>query len=409
MYAAMLKPELGMKTLFVYMQFLPNIGGTELPMYYYAKELTKRGHQVTVFTANAARLKPSDLKEREWIDGILVRRFRFFPIPFYNLFFFAPSLISNLFSVETDIVHVFSWIPSFFVLLPCFIAKIRKIPLVLYPQCFPQRFRYYPSIFKRFAGIFMDRIIGPRIMKRADHVIALTNREAEFYKKNGVKNVEVIREPIFLNASQKMKQLEFKRKHDIHEDDVVLLSVGRLAKYKGIHILIKSLPKVLKYIPNIKLLVIGEDWGFFSECVKLTKRFNCERNVIFTGRVSDEELSCAYEIADFVVMPSFFEGMGRVVFEAWAHSKPVIVTNSVGLGELVASRGGIVVRTGDSTDLANAIIKLASDFDLVKSLGKNGHKLLLEQITWEVAVTRLENIYSSLCARTSDANRHEGK
>lgn len=386
-----------MRILFVFIQFLPNVGGTELPMYYYAKELVRRGHHVMVFTANAVRLKPSNLKEKESIDGILVRRFRFFPIPFYNLFFFAPSLISYLLSVKVDVIHVFSWIPSFFILVPCFIAKIRKIPLVLYPQCYPERFGYYPSIVKRVIGIFMDRTIGPRIMKRANYVIALTNREAEFYEKNKVKNVEIIREPIFLKAHpQRREILKFKKKYGIHENDIVLLSVGRIVEYKGIHTLIKSLPEVLKYIHNVKLLMVGEDWGFLSECVKLSNELNCERNVIFTGLVNDEELSCAYEVADVVVVPSFFEGYGRVVLEAWVHRKPVIVTNTVGLAELVSGRGGRVVRTGDSNNLAYAIVELVSDLDLAKSLGKSGHQLLQKEFTWEAAVTRLENIYNLL-------------
>jgi len=391
-----------MKILFVYPQFLPNIGGTELPMYYYAKELVKKGHQVMIFTTNAVKFKPSSLKEMETIDGILVRRFNFFPIPFYNLFFFAPSLSFNLFSVTADAMHIFSWIPSFFVFVSCLIAKVRKIPLVLYPQCHPERSWYYSRVVKRVVGIFMDRMVGPHVFKRASFIIALTVKEAEFYKKNGVKHVEIIREPIHLSAPpQREKMVKFRERYGIHEKDVVLLSVGRIVKYKGTDILIKSLPAVLKCVPNAKLLVVGEDWGFLSECVKLSNELHCKRNVIFSGLVNDEEVSCAYEIADIVVVPSFFEGYGRVVLEAWAHRKPVIVTNTVGLAELVSGRGGIVVRTGDPNNLARAIVKLSNDHDLAKFLGKNGYQLLKEEFMWEVAATKLENIYSLLNKRGS--------
>lgn len=385
---------------------MPNVGGTELPMYYYAKELVKKGHEVTIFAANAIKFKPSNLRENEVMDGILVRRFRFFSLPFYDQFFFSPSLLPALLSIKTDVVHIFSWLPSFYVLLPFLFAKLRKTPLVLYPQCYPERCKNYPSATKRLVGTFMDRILGPRVFKRASFIIALTKREADFYKKCGVNNVEIVREPIFLTAPPPKDEISrFSEKHGICDDDVVLLSVGRIVKYKGIDTLIKSLPILLKYNPRTKLLVVGEDSGFLSQCIKLVGQLNCKRNVIFTGLISDEELSCAYEVANVVIVPSFFEGYGRVVLEAWVHQRPVIVTESVGLAELVSSDGGIVVKTGDSDQLAYAALKLINDPKLAERMGKKGFQKLRKEFTWKVGAESLERIYYSLSARSEKTRR----
>jgi glycosyltransferase involved in cell wall biosynthesis len=387
-----------MKILFVFTQFLPNMGGTELAMYYYAKELIKRGHEVTIFTANSVKLNPANLNEKEIIDGIIVRRFKFIPFPIYNQFFFSPALISALLSLEVDIIQIFSWIPSFFILTPFFIAKVRKIPVIFYPQCNPNRYHFYHSLVKRIFGLFMDKMLGPRILKKADYIIALTDTEARFYKRRGITNVEVIREPFqSIYYPSESELAKFKERYNIGKEDKVLLAVCRIVKYKGIHILIKSLSTLLKSIPNVRLLVVGEDYGFMSYCKKLAKELNCEKNISFTGRISDKELSCAYEIADVVVVPSFFESYGRVVTEAWAHHKPVIVTNMVGLAELVSkTRAGIIVKPNDPYSLTYALMNLLEDEMLAKIMGETGYQLLRKEITLDIAMAKLEKVYKDV-------------
>jgi len=108
-------------------------------MYHYAKELIRRGHYVTVFTANAMNFKPSKLKEEENINGIVVKRFRIWPLPFFSNSFFSPSMISALIRVNADVIHVFSIMSVFFTIIPCLIAKIRRVPLIMYPQYLPSR------------------------------------------------------------------------------------------------------------------------------------------------------------------------------------------------------------------------------------------------------------------------------
>jgi glycosyltransferase involved in cell wall biosynthesis len=374
------------------------MGGTELPMYYYAKELIKRGHEVTIFTANSVGLKPANLNEKEIIDGIIVRRFKFIPFPIYNQFFFSPALISALLSLEVDIIQIFSWIPSFFVLISFFIAKMRKIPVIFYPQCNPNRYRFYPSLVKRIFGLFMDKMLGPWILKKADYIVALTDAEARFYKGRGITNVEVIREPVqSIYYPSESELAKFKERYNIGKKDKVLLAVCRIVKYKGVHILIKSLSTLLKSIPNVRLLVVGEDYGFMSYCKKLAKELNCEKNISFTGRISDKELSCAYEIADVVVVPSFFEGYGRVVTEAWAHHKPVIVTNMVGLAELVSkTTAGVIVKPNDPCSLTYALMNLLEDEMLTKIMGETGYQLLRKEITLNIAMAKLEKVYKDV-------------
>jgi glycosyltransferase involved in cell wall biosynthesis len=386
---------------FVFPRFLPNVGGTEFTIADFSKELARRGYQITVLTTNAIQSKPSVLKKREKMDGATIVRLRFIPVPFYDSFFFSPSLVGDLLSVRANIIHIFSWIPSFFVFVPFVIAKIRRIPVVIHPQCYPQRFRYYPSRLRRFLGFFMDMVAGPTFLKRADRVIALTNTEANFYRQRGVENVEIIRIPFQLKKRPSQDQVEeFMDKADLNDGDRILLAVGRVEEYKGMHVLIEALPKIQRQVNNAKVLIVGKDWGFLSKCLEIARRLYISQSVVHVEYLTDEELSCAYEVADIVIVPSFFEGSSRVVIEAWAHHKPVVMTRAVGLAEIVSAKKGVVVEVGDSNALAEAVVEALSSPSLANSLGEMGYKLLTEEFSLRATTTKLEGIYDSLFSGT---------
>lgn len=383
---------------FVYPLFIPNIGGTEVPMYQLASELNKRGRKVIVFTTNAYGLKPSTLKEFENVGGVIIKRFRYYPMKFYNMFFFSPQFALTFFKEVkvADIIYIFSWQPSFFIITSYLIAKIRKVPIVFYPQCNPYRSHYYPTITKRMIGLFLDKVIGPYVFKSVDHVIALTKEELEFYRKKGVKRVTLFREPIFVIDAMSNDILMFKEKFKLHNVRYVLLTVCRLTKHKGLETLIACLPKILESFHDLKLLIVGEDWGALHNCVMLARKLHCDQNIIFTGRLDDKELACAYEVADIVILPSYFEAYGRIVVEAFSHHKPVIVTSMVGLAEVVRRGCGFVVKPGDINELSKAIITLLEKPKVRKSMGEIGYTIFKNEFALDFAVSKLECIHQSI-------------
>lgn len=385
-----------MKILFIFFHFYPNIGGTEIVIWEYAKELVKRGHEVTICTANALKFKPANLPAEEMIDGILVKRFKIFP-QIYQYLFFSPQILKYLMKVEPDIIQVFSILPSFMLLSPCIIAKIRNIPLILYPQFLYHRFYYHPNTIKKIFGVLFDRIIGRNIIRLGDGIICLTKREAQQINKN--KSI-IIYEPTIRTYNDKEEffvhktidlLLEFKIKYDI-KDNVIILAIGRIEMKKGIHNLIQSFPTILQKSPNAKLLIIGEDGGYLSNCISLAKKLRCENSIIFTGRVDDKDVESAYAICTMAIMPSYYEMLGRTALEAWVYKKPVIVTKECGIAELVALDCGIVIKDNDPNSIASAIIKIIDNPDRATQMGEKGYELV-KTLTLENIVTKIEDFY----------------
>jgi len=123
----------------------------------------------------------------------------------------------------------------------------------------------------------------------------------------------------------------------------VLLFVGRMAGNKRIDLLVRALARIEGEIPNVKLLLVGDDRGspafvaIVEEAKALAKELGVERDVIFTGRV--DELPKYYNLCDVYVTSSLHEGFGVPIIEAMASGVPVVGSRSGALPEPSGRQG----------------------------------------------------------------------
>ncbi|PIR67069.1 MAG: hypothetical protein COU51_00570 [Parcubacteria group bacterium CG10_big_fil_rev_8_21_14_0_10_36_14] len=162
----------------------------------------------------------------------------------------------------------------------------------------------------------------------------------------------------------------------------IIFSLGRLVKRKGQSKLIKLMPHILLDNPNA-LLVIAGDGPYKSELIAITKELGLSDSVIFLGRVLDVDLPNLYSACDIFVLTALpskdnWEGFGMVCLEAAYYAKPVVVTNSGGLGEAVENGvTGFVVHTDE--ELYSTISELLKNKNLREELGDEG-KARVEEI-----------------------------
>ena len=343
----------------------------------YATGLAERGHKVTVFTANAMAFKKAHLPSYESREGITILRFPFVSFPL-KYAFISPRMIIALMKSDVEVLQVFSLLPSFFILAPIIIAKLRGIRLVLYPQFHPLRSQFYQSAITRTLGRVFDRSVVIFFLKMADYIIALTYAEQRYYRALGIRSVTTNYEWLpHRQLPQPTTVDAFRMRFGISQSDPVILFVGRIEKKKGLDILVSSLPYVIARFPKVKLVVVGRDLGALTECVSIARHLNCSDRLVLIGEITeDEELSAAYSISNIVVIPSLCESYCRTVIEAWTFKKPVVVSRSVGLSELVTDDSGILVRPGRISDLEIAISELLSDPHRAKDMGERGRLVL---------------------------------
>ncbi len=168
-----------------------------------------------------------------------------------------------------------------------------------------------------------------------------------------------------------------------------MVFVARLDPLKGHDIALKALARAVKKCPSLKLLIVGD--GSFSSArqglglskadvwrqrlLNLIDELRLEGHVIFTGYLNALELGCAYTRADFTILTSRAEGFGLVVAEAWHYGKPIIVSSTAGVAELVDNgRTGFVVNPFDVEMVAQAMVRLALDEKLRNEMGLEGQR-----------------------------------
>ena len=120
-----------------------------------------------------------------------------------------------------------------------------------------------------------------------------------------------------------------------------------------------------------------------------------DKNTIFTGFRRD--IPPLLASMDVVVLPSEIDACSRVLFESMAMRKPLVATNAGGTPEIVQDGiTGLLVKPGDSSEMAKCIKKLLDDKYLAEQYGNAGRKRVEEMFTIERNIRETENVYLEL-------------
>jgi glycosyltransferase involved in cell wall biosynthesis len=142
------------------------------------------------------------------------------------------------------------------------------------------------------------------------------------------------------------------------QDNKLILTVGRISsqeRYKGFDEVIDVMPELLRRFPTLKYMIVGEG----DDRRRLEKKVSAlglSKEVMFTGRIPEQEKASHYSLADAYVMPSYGEGFGIVFLEAMACGVPVIGSKVDGSREaLLDGQLGRLVDPNIPDELVEAI------------------------------------------------------
>ena len=176
-----------------------------------------------------------------------------------------------------------------------------------------------------------------------------------------------------------------------------ILFVGRHIERKGICYLIDS----AKFLPADKFEIRIVGVGDLTE--KLKQQAAKYPHVIFTGKLSPEDLANEYRTANVFVLPAIVdhkgdtEGLGVVLIEAMELGLPIVASNVGGIPDVVVDgESGILVPEKDPEALANAFKRIASDRSLLESLLAGARKRIADCFTWDGIIQRQVKTYTRL-------------
>jgi glycosyltransferase involved in cell wall biosynthesis len=188
-----------------------------------------------------------------------------------------------------------------------------------------------------------------------------------------------------------------REKWGIGPNDPVMGIVSKLWEGKGHEVLIRALKDVKKDINKAKLVIVGE--GYLEDNLRsFTDNLGLTDSVIFTGFQAD--VSEVIRVFDVAVLPSFFEGMGRVLLEAMAMEKPVIASRVGGIPDIVKDGiNGFLTTPGDTKELGDALKILLNDKRLATRMGKEGRKGVTAEFSADMMVNAIKDVYKASLER----------
>ncbi|MCJ7647564.1 MAG: glycosyltransferase family 4 protein [Candidatus Lokiarchaeota archaeon] len=227
------------------------------------------------------------------------------------------------------------------------------------------------------------------------HFIAVARNEIPIIQKYGIEDDHIHYIPHGINTElfKPTNSSDLVKKYNLEGKDIILY-VGRIAKGKGVDILIKLLNLIVQKNKNVKLLIVGEDSGYSPIVNSLIQKYNISKYIIFTGFIPKINLPSYYSMADLVIYPSRQEIFGHVITEAGACEKAVIGSDIMGPSEIIDNHNtGFTSNFENLDELSELVLDLLKDKERLKVMGKSARKRVQSLYSWKKAAETHLDLY----------------
>lgn len=345
-----------LRILFCNYEYPPLGGGGGVINALLAEELAKK-HDVTVLTSRCMGLPEESVEN----DVKIVR----LPVMLRKQQT-AASLASLLTFVVNGLIqsgrisrkHAFDVINTHFVLptgpVGQRLATIAGIPNILTVHGGDL---YDPSKFLSPHRHLIFRAMVRRLLKKATTVVAQSNNTIQNVHRYYVEDLPVELIPLGINRPRSIRG--DRKKYNIEEDEVVLVSVGRLVARKGLQQLIDIFSKLEN--ERVRLVIIGS--GPEEHALRnIASEHNISHRVIFAGQVDEQEKLELLDIADIYASTSQHEGFGLVFLEGMAAGLPVVCYDHGGQTDFLGDgETGFVISLNDTEEFMAGLSSLIED------------------------------------------------
>jgi len=350
-----------------------HFGGVEQVILTYAKHLSRAGHRVTVACLN-------------------------------------PGQIANEIAALDDVgvIHVQSKIPLLRFLHFLRVARTTRPRIVHNHAC------WYGLLVGRLTGAkcvetvhnmynwfrFHEKILYGFYCMLAHRIVACSR----FVEQYTIDHFPFMNARKFVTIHSGIDIAQFTRKHDrtrflkrysVDGEKTIVGFVGRLAKEKGVHLLLECARRLLPQRPDIQFVVVGD--GPMRDQLEAQKNEHGLHNVHLVGRST--EIPQFLSAFDMYVLPSALEGFPIGILEALASGLPVIASRVSGVPEAVThGENGFLIDAGDVAALTERIVTLTDNPDLRMRMSSNARTTVEQQFADRIMIRKSIELYQEILA-----------
>jgi len=320
------------------------------------------------------------------------------PFHFFNIFIDAFKIARIAKKESVDLI--FSQGVFFNSIKAILAAKICKKPVMVnvigeYRRCQEEMGRYYMRS-KRFSYW-----VETFVLKHADMIFCISEHLKRYVVGLGI-NPRKIRvstnrwiDTDLFSPSTKGNKV---REELNLTDKKIVLCVGRLSKEKLREYVIESIPYILRYVPDVKFVIVG-DGPQKDELVARCKELGVRNAAIFCGSQPIERVAKFNAAADVIICPY----SGLELLEALSSGKPVVAFNVDWHSDVIKNmKNGVLVEFKNVEEMAKAVVILLKDKKLADTLGRNARKSVLKSHTKEILWEKEVGFFKELLERKNE-------
>lgn len=364
----------------------PHTGGLETHCEEFNQKMVKKGFSVVVYTPNI----PIQANWDEHQNGIRIIRFPAFevvanfPVPR----FWSPSFWKTL-----DII----WKMSFDIV----ISRTRFFITSLIALLYAKRKKVYwvhiehgsdyvklASPLKSMVAKIYDLTFGKMVFRTSDINVSISNAVRTFVARFDKRVSPIIYRGIefsFIDEIDADKTIR-----DKYEGKIIICTVARLYKWKGIELSIEAiglLPDEIK--KKIIFLVVGDGEDF----VRL-KQLAGKLPVEMVGKKTRGEVVAILKSSDIYLHSSLpGGGLSTSLLEAMYCQCAIIASPNEGANEIINDDNGVLLKEVSSKEISSAIIDLINNVNKEKSISEQAKKDVSHKFNWEKAIKSYEEIF----------------
>jgi len=377
-------------------------GGIQREVLYFAIELQKKGHDVTVYTVRHQKgkgfvnlinqVRVVSLPEQFCSSGIRFIR-RFFPL------FISEQLrdirnaksLAMLIDPTTECLNPHHD-PVTYKAAYYFKKYIHKIPSVWMMNDFNTKYssflrsgelrgRGQLSLLKHAGYWIFDTYERMHFIKVQEAITVLDYHDRDLARQYLKRDAIVVRQGVDVS------QFPFIVHKSPEKRPVKILMIGIFFTHRRFEDAVRALHILRESGDECLLTIIGDQATdqIYAHAIKdLVHEYDLNNIVTFRGRVSEKELFDAYADHDIFLFPSHLQSWGLAVFEAMASGLPVIVSRTAGASEVLThDENALIVDPKKPSEIALSIQRLVNDPVLYKKLSRYGRVFVEKKLSWK--------------------------
>ena len=384
-------------------------GGQNVYVAELAFELAKKGYEIDVFTRRDDYDQPKCLAVKPGVRVIHINAGPSEPLPKEELLIYMDEFGREMLAFIEEEDEIYDLIhANFFMsgLVAMTLKQRLNIPFVITFHALGHVRRIHQQEQDRFP---IERLsIETELVSQADRIIAECPQDQEdliFFYQADHRKIRIA--PCGFNPDEfyPMDRELSRQALELDSNEKLILQLGRMVPRKGVDNVIRALSLLKDEQVCPKLVIVGGEKSADNLVVcpeiqrlkKLAAELDVEERVIFTGRKDREQLKIYYDAADVFVTTPWYEPFGITPLEAMACGTPVIGSNVGGIKfSVVDGKTGFLVPPNSPQILAEKILCLLTDSELLEEMGESALKRVQEHFTWKKIAESVSDIYEEV-------------